>query len=346
MKMHRMLVALPAAFALALGATACGDNEEGGGGGSGEEVSGTIQVDGSSTVAPLTEAIAARFNEENPDVEVTVGTAGTGGGFERFCRGETDISDASRPIEPEEEQMCEQNGVEYEEVTVANDALSVVVNPENPVTCVTPDQLSQIYGEGSNITSWSDVERLEPSYDEDLEIFSPGADSGTFDYFTEAVNGEEGVQRTEGVNVVGENDNATVTGVSGSPGGIGYFGFSFFNENQEQLKALEIENEDGDCVAPTVETAQSGEYNPLGRDLFIYPSAEALQDPAVQEFIRYYIDNVNEVIPEVGFIPLTEEELRQARENVDNLVSAGGSGEPSGSSGGQGTDGSGGGATE
>jgi phosphate transport system substrate-binding protein len=315
-------LALVALAAVAVGVTACGGDDDDGGGGEG--VSGEIRIDGSSTVAPLSEAVAATFNDENPEVNVTVGTAGTGGGFERFCRGETDISDASRSIEPEEQKLCQQNGVEYEEIVVANDALSVVMNPDNPVTCMSPDQLSEIYGKDSKITSWSDVQDLDADYDETLEIFSPGSDSGTFDYFTEAVNGEEGVQRTEGVSVVGEDDNATVTGVAGSPGGIGYFGYSFFNENRDQLKALEIENDQGDCVAPSEETAQDGSYNPLGRQLYIYPSAEALKDPAVQQFVDAYLASANELIPQVGFIALTDEQLAKSKQSVDALLGAGG----------------------
>jgi len=315
-------LALSASLGVTLGVVACG----GGGDGGGSE----IRIDGSSTVAPLSEPIGALFSEENEGVSTTVGTAGTGGGFERFCAGETDISDASRPIEPEEEALCEENGVEFEEIVVANDALSVVVNPDNPVTCMSPDQLSEIYGEDATITSWSDISDLDAPYDEELEIFSPGADSGTFDYFTDAINGEEGVQRSEGVNVVGEDDNATVTGVTGSPGGIGYFGFSFFNENQDTLKALEIENEDGDCVAPSVETAQDGSYNPLARELYIYPSAAALERPEVQEFVQFYLENVNDITEEAGFIPLTEEQLAESQSNLDSLLQGGGSSTESG----------------
>ena len=318
-------LALAAVSAVPVGFAACGGAESTAGGGGGD-LSGEIRIDGSSTVAPISEPIGALFTEEHQGVSVTVGTAGTGGGFERFCAGETDISDASRPIEPEEEKLCEENGVEFEEVVVANDALSVVVNPENPVTCMSPDQLSQVYGDDADITSWSDIEGLDADYDEELEIFSPGADSGTFDYFTEAINGEEGVQRSEGVNVVGEDDNATVIGVSGSPGGIGYFGFSFFNENRETLKALEIENEDGECVAPSEETTQDGTYNPLGRELYIYPSAEALERPEVQEFVQFYLDQANSVIPEAGFIPLTEEQLQESQQNVESLLEEDGSG--------------------
>ena len=324
MKKHKLLVAFPTVLALAFGVAACGGDDDEASSASGEEVSGELAVDGSSTVAPLTEQVGALFQEENPDTRVTVGTAGTGGGFERFCAGETDISDASRQIEPEEEKLCQENGVEFEEIVVANDALSVVVNPDNPVTCMSPDQVSEIYGPDADATSWGDIQGLDAEYDEELAIFSPGSDSGTFDYFTEAVNGEEGKSRTQDVNVVGENDNATVTGVAGDPGGIGYFGFSFFNENQDQLKALEIENEDGECVAPAEETTQDGSYNPLGRQLYIYPSAEALQRPEVQEFIQFYLDSLGEVIPQAGFIPLTDEQLSESQQNVENLLSGGG----------------------
>ena len=323
MKKHKLLVAFPTVLALAFGVAACGGDDEASSA-SGEEVSGELAVDGSSTVAPLTEQVGALFQEENPDTRVTVGTAGTGGGFERFCAGETDISDASRQIEPEEEKLCQENGVEFEEIVVANDALSVVVNLDNPVTCMSPDQVSEIYGPDADATSWGDIQGLDAEYDEELAIFSPGSDSGTFDYFTEAVNGEEGKSRTQDVNVVGENDNATVTGVAGDPGGIGYFGFSFFNENQDQLKALEIENEDGECVAPAEETTQDGSYNPLGRQLYIYPSAEALQRPEVQEFVQFYLDSLGEVIPQAGFIPLTDEQLSESQQNVENLLSGGG----------------------
>lgn len=331
------MLTLAATGVLAVGVGACGGDDGGGSGGSADDLAsltGEIVIDGSSTVAPLSEPVGAMFGEETEGgVAVSVGTAGTGGGFESFCAGDTDISDASRVIAPEEEEICAENGVEYEEIAVANDALTVVVNPDNPITCVTPDQLNQIYGEDADTTSWSEIEGLEEDFDADLEIFSPGADSGTFDYFTEAVNEEEGVQRNQGVNVVGENDNATVTGVAGSEGGIGYFGFSFFNENREQLKALEIENEDGECVAPSEEAVQAGEYNPLGRQLYIYPSAEALERPEVQAFIDYYLENVNDVAEQVGFIPLTDEQLEEAQAKVESLASGSGSEEESEGSG-------------
>jgi phosphate transport system substrate-binding protein len=320
------LLSVAAAGCLAFGVAACGGDDSGGGSSStaGGDLSGSISIDGSSTVAPLTEQIAARFQADNPDVQVSVGTSGTGGGFEKFCRGETDISEASRTIEDEEIAACEKAGIAYEEIGVANDALSVVVNPGNPVECMSVEQLSAIYGPESKITNWNEVEGLEPSFEAKLAIFSPGSDSGTFDYFTEEINGEEGAQRTDGVNVVGEDDNATVTGVSGDEGGIGYFGYSFYNENRDRLKAMQVKNPDtGDCVAPSETTVQDGSYKPLSRELFIYPSAKALERPEVKAFVEYYLEHVNDVIPEAGFIGLTPEQLTEAQAKVQSL-SAGG----------------------
>ena len=313
----RLLV--PAAvvlLSLPLLVAACGDDEASGGGGG--NLSGTIRIDGSSTVAPLSEPAGEQFNQENSGVDVTVGTSGTGGGFEKFCAGETDISDASRKIADDEVSACRENGVEFEEIVVANDALTVVVNPENPVNCITVDQLNQVWNRGSNVNSWGDIDGLEADFSEDLELFGPGTDSGTFDYFTEAINGEEGVQRSK-YNNVGEDDNATVTGVSGSTGGMGYFGFSFFQENEDTLKALEVDPGDG-CVAPSAETTQDGSYQPLGRQLYIYPSAEALQRPEVKEFVDFYINNSDSLTEQAGFISLTEEQKQESLDKVAALA--------------------------
>ena len=320
---------LAAAGVLALGVAACGgDDDDGDGGSGGGEVSGAIRIDGSSTVAPLTEAIAEGFNEENPDVDVTVGTSGTGGGFEKFCAGETDANDASEAIGDEEIAACEQGGVAYEEIQVANDALTVVVNPENPVSCMTVEQLKSVWEPKSNISSWSDIQGLEAAYDESLDLYGPGSDSGTFGYFTEAINGEEDAIRND-YNDVGEDDNATVTGVAGAPGGMGYFGFSFFNENQDQLKALEVDDGSG-CVAPSVETAQDGSYTPLSRPLFVYPSAAALDRPEFDAFMQYYLDNVNSIAELVGFIPLTDEQLSEQQSKLESLIGTGGGGTTTG----------------
>jgi phosphate transport system substrate-binding protein len=301
----KWLMVIASVSVLALGVAACGDDESSGSGG---DLSGSIRIDGSSTVAPLTEAIAEEFEAENSGVRVTVGTSGTGGGFEKFCAGETDISDASRAIEPEEVAACKKNGVVNEEVRVATDALTVVVNPENPVDCLTVDQLGAIWGPDSDLSNWSQVPGLQEEFDEELALFGPGTDSGTFDYFTEEINGEEGASRKD-YNNVGENDNATVTGVSGAAGGLGYFGFSFYQENEGTLKALEVDGGKG-CVAPSAETAQNDEYVPLSRPLFVYPSEAALKKPEVKAFVDFYLANVNEIAGAVGFIPLTEEQLR------------------------------------
>ena len=317
MTSSRWLMIFASVSVLALGAAACGDDDESSGGGGGD-LSGTIRIDGSSTVAPLSEAIAEEFESENSGVRVTVGTSGTGGGFEKFCAGETSISDASRAIEPDEEEACKKGGVEFEEVRVATDAMTVVVNPENPVDCLTTDQLQAIWGPGSELSNWGEIPGLEEEFSEDLQLFGPGTDSGTFDYFTEEINGEEGASRKD-YNNVGEDDNATVTGVSGASGGMGYFGFSFFQENEGNLKALEVDGGKG-CVSPSAETAQNDEYVPLSRPLFIYPSGEALEEEAVKAFVDYYLDNVNNIAESVGYIPLTEEQLEASKSATAKLT--------------------------
>ena len=317
MTSSKWLILVACVSVLALGATACGNSDDESSAAGGSDLSGSIRIDGSSTVAPLTEAVAEEFEAANSGVRVTVGTSGTGGGFEKFCEGETAISDASRAIEPEEVEACEKSGIEFEEVRVATDALTVVVNPENPVTCLTVDQLGAIWGPDSKISNWSEVPDLKEEYDEDLQLFGPGTDSGTFDYFTEEINGEEGASRKD-YNNVGENDNATVTGVQGAPGGMGYFGYSFYQENEGTLKALEVDGGKG-CVAPSVETAQADEYVPLSRPLFVYPSATALKKPEVKAFVDFYLENVNDLAEAVGFIPLTEEQLEASEKATAQL---------------------------
>jgi phosphate transport system substrate-binding protein len=316
----KWIVAVCTASVLAFGVAACGDDDDdGGSNGSSGDLSGTIRIDGSSTVAPLTSIAAEEFQGENPDVSVTVGTSGTSGGFEKFCAGETDANDASRQIEKEEENLCAENGVEYEEVQVANDALSVIVNPNNPLTCISIESLNQIWDKGSEVDSWGDVEGLDQDVgDEDLELFGPGSDSGTYDYFTEAVNGEEGVIRTD-YNSIGENDNAAINGVAGDEWAMAYVPFSFVEEAGEQVKALEIDAGDG-CVAPEIETVQDGSYQPLGRPLFIYPSAEALQKPEVVAFIQYYVENQEELTTAAVFVPMTEEQTAESEEEVAALA--------------------------
>lgn len=330
---RRWLQAVTVAGVLALGLTACGDDgdETASAGSSGEdtsqqddsgsddaETSGSVLIDGSSTVAPLSEAAAELFMTENAGVQVDVATSGTGGGFERFCQGETDISDASRPISDEEIAICEENGIAYEQLTVANDALTVVVNADNPVECLSTEQLTAIWGPNSTISSWSDVPALDADFDEPLDLYGPGPDSGTFDYFTEAINGEEGAIRTD-YNNIGENDESGILGVEGSTGGLFFVGYTYYAENQDRVKALQIDG-GGGCVAPSEETAQDGSYTPLSRGLFIYPSDAALQRPEVQEFVRFYIDNNDAIAAEVGAIPMTEKQKDEARSQVEQLI--------------------------
>ena len=316
----KWLIALAATGALSVGVAACGDDDDSSSGGG--DVSGTIRADGSSTVAPLTETAAELFQGENPDVQVTVGTAGTSGGFEKFCNGETDISDASRPIEPEEEDACAENNIEYEELQVANDALSVIVNPNNPVTCMTVDQLNTVWDKDSPIDSWGDIEGLDAEVeDEDLTLFGAGSDSGTYDYFTEAINGEEGVIRTD-YNSIGEDDNAAINGVVGDEWAMAFVPYSFVTEAGDTVKSLEIDDGDG-CVAPSAETVQDGSYKPLGRPLFVYPSADALQRKEAQEFLTYYIDNQETITEQATFIPMTEEQAQASSDKIESLISKG-----------------------
>jgi phosphate transport system substrate-binding protein len=323
---RKWLLAVAGCVVLALGLAACGgdDDDSDSSGDTSSGLSGEIRIDGSSTVAPLTETAAELFQEENPDTEVTVGTSGTSGGFEKFCNGETDISDASRPIEPTEVKACEENGVAYEEVQVANDALSVIVNPNNPVTCMTVEQLNQIWDKGSSVDSWGDIEGdLGADVgDEEITLFGAGSDSGTYDYFTEAINGEEGVIRTD-YNSIGEDDNAAIQGVAGDEWAMAFVPYSFVTEAGETVKALEVDDGDG-CVPPTEETVQDGTYVPLGRPLFIYPSEEALQEEVTVEFVRFYVDNQDQITTEATFIPMTEEQTAAAEKAVEAL--AGGSG--------------------
>jgi phosphate transport system substrate-binding protein len=326
-------VAAPAvALALCLGLVACGGGDAGestsSSGGSGDEaLSGTVNIDGSSTVFPLSEAAAELFQEEQPDVQVTVGQSGTGGGFQKFCNGETDISDASRPIDDEESAACESNGISYQELQVATDALTVVVNAENGwASCLTVDQLKAIWEPNSTVNNWNQV---DPSFpDEALQLFGPGTDSGTFDYFTAEIVGEEGASRTD--YSPSEDDNVVVQGITGSPGGLGYFGFTYFEENSDALKAVEIDSGNG-CVAPSAETAQDGTYTPLSRPLFIYPSGEAMESkPEVAAFVEYYVENNQTIAEEALFIPLNSDQETELQSALEELQT-GGAAEPTSS---------------
>ncbi len=299
---------------LALVGTACGGQEGGsggggGGGGGGGDLSGTIQIDGSSTVQPFAQAAAELFQEENPNVRMTVGGAGTGDGFERFCRGETEISDASRPIEPEEEEACQEENIETEQVPVANDGIAVVTNKQLQIDCMTTDELKDLFGPDADAANYSDVNPEFP--DTEASLFTPGEESGTFDFFTEEGLETDAEQRTEGVQTSAD-DNQLVTGVSGTPGGIGYFGYSFFTENEDKLNAVAIDGGEG-CVRPNTETIQNGTYKPLGRQIFMYPSKEAMQRPEVREFMNFTIENSPRIAEAAAIVPLTGEQIGESQ---------------------------------
>src|ERR687896_2705145 len=301
----RKLLALAALATVGLLLAACGEggSDDGGGGGS-SDLKGTIKIDGSSTVAPLSTAAAELFQQENPGVRVTVGTSGTGGGFEKFCNGETDISDASRPIEDDEKAACQSKSIAYSEFQVANDALTVVVSKSNTwAKCLTVDQLKKIWQKGSKVNNWNQVDPQFPN--EPLKLFGAGTDSGTFDYFTEAINGEEGNSRSDYQPT--EDDNVTVQGVSGTKGGLGYFGLSYYEENSSKLNAVQIDGGDG-CVTPSVQTAQNGTYKPLSRPLFIYPKAASLKRPEVLAFVEFYVTNHAKIAELAKFVPLNPEQ--------------------------------------
>ncbi|MEK6229260.1 MAG: PstS family phosphate ABC transporter substrate-binding protein [Actinomycetota bacterium] len=310
----RNWLALAATGVMALGVTACGDdNESGGGGGSGVgDLAGNIRIDGSSTVQPFAEAAAELFNEENSGVNVTVGGAGTGDGFEKFCRGETQISDASRPIEEDETKLCQQGKIKPVEVQVANDGITVVTNKNLTVDCLTTGQLKKVFGKGAKANNLSEVDPKLP--DQELALFTPGTESGTFDFFTEQINGEEGVQRTEGIQTSAD-DNVLVTGVSGEDGGLGYFGFSFYEQNQDKLNAVSIDGGSG-CVKPSAETIQSGKYKPLARPLFMYPSEASLKKPEVKAFLDFVAENYAEIAEVAKIVPMNEEQASEAKSAV------------------------------
>ena len=268
-------------------------------------VSGSVAVDGSSTVFPMSDAAAEFLNEENPDIKVTVGESGTGGGFEAFCAGKTDISDASRPIDEEDEApVCAEAGVEYTELQVATDALTVVVHPDLAVDCLTTEQLIQLWEPGSTITNWN---QLDPSFpDQDITLFGPGTDSGTYDYMAADVIGAES-EATRDDYESSEDDNVLVQGVAGTEGATGYFGYTYYEQNSDTLKALAIDNGEG-CIEPSAETAQAGDYAPLARPLFIYVNNMQYNDnEAVKAYVDYYIENLADIAEIALFIPLSDE---------------------------------------
>jgi phosphate transport system substrate-binding protein len=280
-------------------------------------LAGRIDVDGSSTVAPFTALAAERFQDEHPRVAIVVGISPsrTGGGFERFCVGETDLSTASRRIEDEERQACRAGGIEYVEFQVASDAVTVVVNAQNDwVECLTTDELNRIWEPGSEVESWSQVDARFPP--EELELFGASENSGTFDYFTAEIVGEEGASRFD--YTANEDDFLTAENVAETEGGLGYFGLFYFSENQDRLKALAIDDGSG-CVAPTVQAVQGGEYTPLSRPLYVYANEEALREPAVRAFMEYALDNAISLAEETLLVPVTDERLQREQARFEQI---------------------------
>jgi phosphate transport system substrate-binding protein len=290
------LIAISLVVAVLL--AACGDGVASGGG------TDEILIDGSSTVFPISQAVAEEFRKERPDVQIPVGISGTGGGFKRFVTGETDISDASRPIKESERELAAENGIEFTEFVVAYDGLSVVINTSNDfASCLTVDEFKKVWEPGSKVNNWNQVRPDFP--DKRLRLYGPDTDSGTFDYFTAEINGEEDASRSD--YTASSDDNVLIQGVSGDQGAMGYFGFAYYSENTELLNILAVDG-GGGCVEPTIETIKDGTYSPLSRPMFIYVNNFSLQRPIVKEFIEYYLNNAAELAEEVGFVGLTEDE--------------------------------------
>jgi phosphate transport system substrate-binding protein len=304
---------------LILFVSACGDATTDGATGNGNgQLEGTIIIDGSSTVTPLITVAAEDFQAANPGVRVTVATSGTGGGFEKFCVGETDVSMASRPISEDESASCAANGIEPVEFIVANDALSVIVNPDNDwSSCLSVEQLNTMWAPESEgaVNNWNQIDSSFP--DQRLQLFGAGSDSGTFDYFTDEINGDEGAIRTD--YNPSEDDNVTIVGVEGDVGAVGFLGLSYVLENEGRISALDIDSGNG-CVAPSAETVIDGSYVPLGRPLFVYFKAESLERPEVGAFAQYYADNQETITETALFIPLSEEQAANQQQILDQIT--------------------------
>ncbi len=308
---------------LAIAATACGNSPEdtenaaaeaNDGSAEGEALSGAIEIDGSSTVGPLTDAIAEEYAAVQPDVTVNLSISGSGGGFERFCNvGDTQISNASRPIKDEEAEACADNGIEFTEVRVGTDALTMVTNPETDwLECLTTEELVSVWGPDGAAT-WDEVNPDFPA--EPIEIFAPGADSGTYDFFNETVLEPNDIEEPRQDYNGSEDDNIIVQGVQGTPASWGYFGYAYYQQNEGAVKAIAYDAGDG-CVEQSAEAAQDDSYK-LARPLFIYVRNDALQDAHVADFVTFYLDTVNEVIEDVGYIPATDAEIDEARTAVE-----------------------------
>lgn len=303
-------------FAVVLATVACGSKS----GSDEDRLQGEVKIDGSSTVYPITEAVAEEFRIDEPDVKVTVGVSGTGGGFSKFGRGETDINDASRPIKENEAADCKANNIAFVELQVAYDGLVVVVNPENSwVKNLTVEELKKIWEPAAQekITRWNQIRPEWPA--EEFHLYGPGIASGTYDYFTEAVVGESGSSR--GDYTASEDDNVLVQGISGDKNGLGFFGLAYYEENQGKLKLVAIKDQ-GEAVLPSVETVKNGTYSPLSRPVFIYVSDKSVQREEVRAFVDFYLENAAALVPDVGYIPLTDSEYDDQVQKFKDFVSS------------------------
>jgi phosphate transport system substrate-binding protein len=301
-----MLVAAVALAALAAAAGTAGASK----------LKGSITADGSSTVGPYTTAAAEGFRKKHPGVRITVGVSGTGGGFERFCRGELDIANASRRIKPSEHEACTKEGVGYIAFTVANDGIAIVVNKANTwARCLTVEQLKRMWQPGSSVDNWNDV---DPSFpDQRLKLFGPGTDSGTFDFFTEVINGKARASRSD--YFPSEDDNTLVSGVSGERGALGYFGLSYYQANRSRLNLVRVNSGRG-CVGPSIATVQAKTYKPLSRALFMYVDRAAFRRAAVRSFVGYTLNNERAVARRARFVSLTPAQLKKAKNQFRRAI--------------------------
>jgi phosphate transport system substrate-binding protein len=325
LRLHRFGAVVVATGALAFGVAACGDDEnESTAGGSeavaavGEDLSGSIRIDGSSTVEPVAQAAVELFAEQAPDVDISVGGVGTGDGFEKFCRGELQIADASRGIEKDEYDACKKANITPVEVQVGIDGLSVVSHKDLaiPNDCITTDQLKQLLDPKSKVANYKELGAGFP--DQKVSFFTPGTESGTYDFFTETVLETDAEQRTKDVQTSAD-DNQIVTGIEGTEGALGYVGFAFADSQKDKLKILAVDGGDG-CVKPEVATIADGSYAPLSRPLFMYPSAETVKRPEVKAYIQYILDNNEKVVTAADYVPLTDELLTKAKANLEGAT--------------------------
>jgi phosphate transport system substrate-binding protein len=309
-------------LAIAVVATACGgDDDAGGSDTGGTSLSGSIVIDGSSTVAPITEAIAEEFRKEQSGVNVTVGTSGTGGGFTKFCAGETDIQDASRAISDEEKAACETKGIKYQEFRVGLDGLAVVTSAQNQfLDTLNFEQLAKIFEEGGAKT-WNQVNASFPN--EPIAIFAPGVDSGTYDFFNEEILGdpEEGGKKPRSDYTASEDDNTLVQGIEGEANSWGYFGYAYFQNNQEGLKAIKIAEEGTTGVEPSTETIESGDY-PLSRPLYIYAKDDSLKKVEVSQFVKYYLEQTPQIIADVGYVAAPQDDYTQGLSKLQPFLTS------------------------